>query len=123
MKRYIAMLLFSSVSMAAGTTAQVTWTMPTTYVDNSALPVSDILETVVEWRRTVGGPVEGSVRVAAPAVATTVPVACGDALFTAYVITKSTARFPSAVGLPSSPPVAYATGVACVPKAPGLSVS
>ncbi len=125
----IAVLAFLVLAMvapanAAGTTANVSWTLPATYIDDSALPASDILETVVEWRRTAGGPVVGTVRVATPATSTAVPgLACGDFVFTAWVVTKASAKYPSATGQAYTPPVAYATGVACVPKAPSLTVS
>src|SRR5262245_4445864 len=70
---FLALVIHPSIAVAAGTTAQLSWVMPTSYTDETPLPAADIAETVIEWRRTAAGPVLGTVRVPAPATVTTVP--------------------------------------------------
>ncbi len=109
---------------AAGTVGHVTWVNPTEYTDGSPLAASELKETVIEWRRTAAGPLVGSVRVPAPASSADVPgLACGDFVFVGYSVTRSTATYPNAQGPASAPPVVYATGIACTPKAISLGVS
>jgi hypothetical protein len=110
--------MFAPRALAAGTNANLTWTNPSTYTDESPLPASEIREILIEWRRTAAGPVVGSVRVAGAPQSHTVPgLACGDFVFTVSVVTTASARYPSTTSDPSSPPSAYATGIACRPKA------
>jgi hypothetical protein len=117
-------LVFIAPASAAGPNANLTWTLPTTYTDDSPLPAADIREVLIEWRRTAAGPLVGSVRVAGAVSAHTVPgLACGDFSFAVIVVTTATARYPNTQADPSAP-AAYATGVACRPKpATGLGAS
>lgn len=109
---------------AAGTTANVSWTAPTQYTDNSALPATDIDHYTITWAPATGqsGP-SGSLNVAGNLTSTTVPVACGNTSFTVSVTTSATAKYPNATSAPSNL-VPYATGVTCGPKAvTGVTVS
>ncbi len=105
---------------AAGTTANLSWVHPTTRIDESPLPVAQIRETLIEWRRTAAGPLIGSLRVPAPATTASVPgLVCGDFVFVAYTVAVDAAQSGG-----STPPTNYATAIVCVPKAPtGLSAN
>lgn len=122
---FMLTVAFAPSALAAGTTANLSWTLPSTWSDGSTLSVSDLKETLIEWRRTAAGPVVGSVRVTAPASSVSVPgLACGDFVFTASAVAKSTALYPNSQSASSSPPAAYATGVECRPNPPtGLTAS
>jgi hypothetical protein len=112
----VAVFLFMvmvSPAEAAGTTARLTWTLPTQRIDNSPLPASSIREVVVSWRRTAAGPEVGNVRLAGAVSSADVPgLVCGDFVFTVLVVDQGSLESD-----PSSPPAAYATGIACRPKA------
>lgn len=106
-------LTLCTVARAAGTTANLTWTNPATYVDGSPLPATDIAGYTITW----SGPPSGSLTLTAGSVTTaTVPIACGSVNFTVVVNTTATALYPSTSSSPSSPPAAYATGVKCSPN-------
>lgn len=114
---FLLLTLVTSTAHAAGPTAHVTFVLPTKYIDETPLPLSAIKETLIEWRRVGAGELVGSVRVAAPATAVDVPgLVCGDFVFTGFVITKTDLQ--SGVSNAAN----YPTGIACVPKAPALSV-
>jgi hypothetical protein len=116
LKFLILALLLSPVVFAAGTTANLSWTLPTTYTDGSPLAVADLREIIVEWRRTPLGNVIGSVRVPAPATSVNVPgLVCGNYIFVAYVTTVD-AQSDASNNAP------YATGVKCKPNPVILSV-
>ena len=142
MKRFDAILRFigdvciclaiigisANAALAAGTTANLSWTNPTQYVDNTALPASDIASVTITWAPASGqsGP-SGTLTVASiagvPPVASTVPVPCGNTTFTVAVTTSATAHYPNLTSTPSNA-VPYATGVECGPKAAtGLAVN
>ena len=103
-------ILLAGLALAAGTTATVSWVMPTQHVDGSALPLSDIAKSTIKWSG-------GSLDVAGPATTATVPVPCGDRVFSVSVTTKAGAKYPS-VASDDSDAVTYASGVTCRPKAP-----
>ena len=120
----IALTAFAPAALAAGTSANVSWTAPTQYTDSSTLPATDIASYTISWAPTSGqtGP-SGSLSVTAPALTATVPVPCGNTTFTVTVTTTATAKYPSETSAPSSA-VPYATGVTCGPKAvTGVTVS
>lgn len=134
MKRLLTVLsllcviaLFPPATLAAGTTANLTWTNPTQYTDATALPVGDIAyltilacevnapETCITQKVT---PNNGTVPTTA-----VVPVVCGQYDFTIKVTTTATAVYPNATSGPSNI-VPYASGVNCGPKAvTGLAAS
>jgi hypothetical protein len=125
-----ALVTLCSVAFGAGTTANVSWTAPTAYVDGTALAASDIASYTVSWAPATGqaGP-SGSLKVSPAAGSTavptlaTVPVACGDVTFTVTVTTTASAHYPNMTSAPSSP-VPYATGAQCVPNPPtGVQVN
>jgi len=114
LKRFVFSLLALALTLsvyAAGPTATVSWTPPTAYIDNSALPASDIASYTVSWNG-------GSKTIAAPATTTTVPVPCGSQTFTVLVTTTSSAKYPATSSDPSAP-ITYASGVTCRPNPPG----
>jgi hypothetical protein len=112
----LALLLATTVAIAAGTSATVSWSYPTAYIDGTPLPVSDIAQVTVTWSRTPGGPQVGSVTVAAPALSKVVPgLVCGNFSFSATVTTTATAAYPTSTSDPAGP-VSYATGVSCKPN-------
>jgi hypothetical protein len=120
----VPLLLVIGIAKAAGTTANVAWTMPTSYNDNEVLPLTDIANVTLTWAPASGqaGP-SGTLVVNAPATTATVPVACGSVTFTATVTTTSTAKYPNATSSPSSG-VPYITGITCKPNpATGLTAS
>lgn len=102
-------LVLTAEVWAAGTTATVSWTAPTSYIDNTPLPATDIASYTVLWTggsKTVTG------------LSTTVPVPCGSQTFTVIVTTTATAKYPSSTSDPSAP-ITYASGVTCRPNPPG----
>lgn len=112
-----------AVSFAAGTSAKLSWIAPTTYSDNTPLPVADISSYTITWGPTgvVSGPA-GSTTVPAGTLATSVSVPCGSTAFTIAVTTTATAKYPNTTSGPTSP-VPYASGVSCAPNPPsGLVV-
>lgn len=116
-------LLTTAITIAGGTTAQVSWNAPTTYADGSALPLSDIAHYTLTWAPNAAqsGP-SGSNTPPAGATNVTVPVACGSTTFVLTVTTTPTARYPNATSSPTSG-VPYVTGVSCAPNPPsGLAV-
>lgn len=117
MKKLLTLLALSFVTLtfAAGTTANLSWTAPTAYTDGSALPVADIAFYTITWDTQ-------SVKVTAPAISTVVNVPCGSTAFSATVTTTASAKYPNATSSQAGP-VPYATGIACVPNPPqGLAV-
>lgn len=128
MKRILAALALGllsclCVTYGAGTTANLTWSAPTTYTDGSAIASGDIASYTISWAPASGqsGPT-GTQSATASAVAATVPVACGSVTFTISVTTSSTAKYPNVTSGPSNA-VPYATGVTCTINPPsGLAV-
>jgi hypothetical protein len=110
---FLLLVIFAPAANAAGTVAQLSWTHPTMRIDDTPLALSEIRETLIEWRRTAGGPIVGTLRVAAPANTASAPgLVCGDFVFSAATIANN--------GDSSAPtaPVAYTTEIRCVPKSP-----
>lgn len=116
----LAACLLVGSAHAVGTSATLTWTLPTAYTDGTALPASQIASTVISWTRPTASIATGSVVVDAPGVTVVVPgLVCGDFKFTAHVLTTASATYPSAASAEaSSTPATYATGVACKPNPP-----
>lgn len=120
----VAMLALLAIkAYAAGTTANVSWTAPTTYTDGETLAASDLAYYTIAWSPlSTGGAPAGMLKVIAPAITATVPVPCGGENFTVSVTTSATAKYPNATSAPSGA-VPYASGVACTPNPPtGLTV-
>jgi hypothetical protein len=107
-------------AQAAGPSATLTWSHPVAYTDGSALPASEIKETVLTWRRPNSTAIVGTVRVAAPATSRVVSgLACGNFNFTAQTIVRA-----NDIQSDESSAVLYATGVQCAPNPPtGLVAS
>lgn len=121
-KRILAGLFLIAwvIAQAAGTTANLSWTLPVAYIDGSTLPASAIASTTVEWRRTASGAVVGSVTVVTPAITATVPnLVCGGFVFDAFVTLTATAAVDPGGSSAPSAQANYATGVTCSPNPPG----
>jgi hypothetical protein len=115
---FIAGLLLATAALAAGTTANLSWSFPTEYTDGSSLAVADIQETVIQWRRPNSETVVGSLRVTAPTAAAVATVVCNNYTFTAKIVMKDAAESGE------TGRAAYATGIKCVPNPPsGLTVN
>lgn len=122
MKRFLIslfVLVASTVAFAAGTTANLTWSAPTAYVDGTPLPAGDIDHYTATWSPAAGqtGP-SGSETIPGTAVAATAPVPCGATTFVITVTTTATAHYPNATSGPSSQ-APYVSGVQCSPNPPG----
>lgn len=100
-----------TITFAAGTSAALSWTAPTTYTDGTAIPSGDIAFYTVTWNA-------GTVKVNAPELSAAINVPCGSTAFSVTVTTSATAKYPNATSLPAGP-VPYATGIACAPNPPG----
>lgn len=116
----VALVIIWQVAQAAGTTATVTITWPTAYVDDSALPMSAIQKAVIVWRRPGSTAVAGTVDLTPPSTSIQVQnLICGDFVFQASAVLKTGNRSDE-----SQPPAPYSTGVSCSnPKPPGVGVS
>ncbi|SRR5579871_201968 len=120
---FLAVAIAVPLAHAAGTTATLNWTNPTTYNDCTSPPTGctaiatgDIAGYTISWSRTSGGATVGSLSLTS-GVATTanVPVACGTVFFTIVVNSSATAVYPNTPSNPTNP-VSYATGVTCKPN-------
>lgn len=112
----------SQYAHATGDTARIVVTLPTQYDDDSALPVTDIAEVRLQWFRRNSSILIAERSVSPAQLTFDLPgLKCGDYDFKAFVLTNATAKFPNTGGknVAETP---YATGVACSPKAPGLTV-
>lgn len=124
MKRF-RHLLFSlgclslvTLTLAAGTTAHLSWSAPTTYNDTSPLPATDIDHYTLTWAPPTGQPgPSGSVNVPGTATTATAPIPCGNTTFTLSVTTTATAKYPNATSAPTSP-IPYASNISCTPNPP-----
>lgn len=116
----LLVIIGTQLARAAGPSATLTWTHPVAYTDGSALPVSEIKETLITWRRPNSAVIVGSVRVTAPANSRVVSgLACGNFTFTAQTVVKTLD-----IQSDESSTVIYATGVQCAPNPPsGLVAS
>lgn len=116
----LAGLLSLTLTVTAVTppVAAVSWTLPNSDVDGTALPVSQIAFSTVSWSRTPGGPPVGSLQVKAPGTTASVPLLCGTYQFSVTVTTTPTATYPNATSGPAGP-VSTDTKVPCAPNPPG----
>lgn len=121
-----ALLLVLAIPLAhaAGTSATVTITAPTAYLDGEALPLADLATYTLTWAPAAGqhGPSGSQTITVTAAVQTlTIPVACGSTTFDVLVTTGPGALYPTdPSGL--APAVSYSTGiVTCAPNPPGLA--
>jgi hypothetical protein len=112
-------VLGTAPARAAGTTANLSWTMATQNEDGSTLAPSSIVETIIEWRRPGSSVLVGSLRVPAPATSTVANVICGDYDFVAYTVVAGGVQSAA-----SAPPARYGTTITCRPNPPsGLAAS
>jgi hypothetical protein len=103
-----------SIARAAGASATITWTHPTTSTDGSTLALTEIKETLIIWRRPGNSTVVGSARVPAPSTSTVVTgLVCGSFQFSGATVVKT----DDAASVENTP-TPYATGVACPPSPP-----
>lgn len=114
----------SQCAHAAGDVAHLTWTLPSEYTDDTPLPAQDLATVTVSWfRATDPSKIVGSKSYPAAQLSADIAgMKCGDWQFVALITTTSTAKQPNATSAPAGP-VTYPTGIACVPKAVGLTVS
>lgn len=119
-KIFLGLLLtaYCALASAVGTTANLSWTVPSTYTSGQAMPTTDISFYTINWT----GAFPGTLKVNAPAITANVPVPCGSVTFTITVTTTATALYPNTTSAASNS-VPYASGVTCVPTAPVLSAS
>ncbi len=126
--RSIAIVLCSSLfgvaAFAAGPIATLSWSYPTTYIDSSPLPITDIATVTITWSKTVNGSIVGTKTVAAPATTAQVTgLVCGSDFFRLTVTTTESAQEPSSTSDPTNPAI-YAVGVSCKPNpVTGVTVS
>lgn len=110
---FVLLACVPAVTLAAGTTANLSWTHPTQNIDNTALPVASIKETLIIWKRPGSTVTAGTKRVAAPAASTTVAeLWCGSYEFTAATVLVSGEQSNATAA------VLYNTGIACKPRPP-----
>lgn len=116
-----ALVLFAGAHVfAAGTTANLSWTAPTSYSDGTALPASDIASYTLAWTATSPFAKAGTVSAASSALTATVStLTCGTYNFTITVTTTATAYSPNSSA--TSAPVLYNTGVTCSAPVPSTS--
>ncbi len=107
-----------ALAIGAGIVANLSWTAPTAYLDGTAMPASDIASYTVTY---VYGGKTVTANFPAGTLSTTVSVPCGSTSFEVDVTTTATAVYPNAVSGQSNV-VPYASGVACAPMAPVLTV-
>lgn len=114
----VASILAVSISVASGTSANLSWVAPTAYSDGSALPSGDIDHYTLTWAPGTGqsGP-SGSQNIAGTALAAQVNVPCGSVSFTLSITTGPSAKYPNTTSSPTSA-VPYITGIACTPNPP-----
>lgn len=112
----LACLALTSLSIASGTNANLSWIAPTTY--NDGTPLDAIDHYTLTWSPATGqqGP-SGSLNVPGSSTKITVNLPCGSTSFTVSVTTGPGARYPSTTSSPTNP-VPYATGVSCTPNPP-----
>lgn len=120
--RYLAAVLLwiAGIAQAAGTSAVVTWTLATAYIDSTPLLATDIKETQILWRRPGAVGLEGSVRVAAPTTTRTITsLVCGKYEFYAVTVLNKLDAAGKNIVSAATAVVPYDTGIACViPLAP-----
>ncbi len=103
----------ATLALAAGSTATLTWQLPTQYIDGTALPATDIAFSTVTWVHKINGKT-GTLQFATN-TGTAPGLSCGDYTFSVTVTTSKTAKFPNATSSPSSS-VDYDTGIICAPS-------
>ena len=113
-KLLLSLLLIPGLAFAAGQNAMVSWVLPTTYVDGTLLPATDIAFTSIFYTIN-GAPVH--VVVNAPGTSTTVHMICGSSNFNLTVTTTASAHYPTTTSKPTAN-VFYDTGIKCAPNTP-----
>ncbi|HYM34717.1 MAG TPA: hypothetical protein VET48_04925 [Steroidobacteraceae bacterium] len=107
------LLFLGPSAQAAGVTANVVWTNPTTYNSGETLAASDILQYTICWTRNVTTITGGCITVPAPASSSPVTgFPCGSEAFVVTLTTTPTALHPNTI---SDPGISgrYNTGISC----------
>lgn len=113
LKLFFTFIVLTGLALAAGTSATLTWTLATSYIDGTPLPVSNIKETFIQWYRPGSTTPAGGVHVSAPNSTVVMPnLICGQYNFTAETILNSGPNSDE------SSPVIYDTNVVCKPNPP-----
>lgn len=117
-KSFFLLLAFTAVAFA-DTTAVISWSHPTTYIDGRVLPIGDIKSTTIKWGRTATGPFDlGTVTVNGNATTVTIPnLSCGNYHFVAYTTVTTNEQSKQ------SDAVLKATGVSCNTPNPPTAVT
>lgn len=113
----LAGILTACTAMAAGTTANVSWTAPTVYTDGTALPATDIANYTINWSAASPYAASGSVTAASGLTIVVSSLTCGSYSFTVTVKTTATAYSPNAQS--TTAPFVYNTGIVCTAPKPG----
>lgn len=102
-----------TLSVAAGDTANLSWTLATQDVDGTVVAPEAIVATRITWRRVGSTAVVGTIDVPTPALAKSIAgLSCGQFNFSAQtVVTGSVSD--------ESPTVLYDTQITCKPNPPG----
>lgn len=97
-------------------TWNVSATMPTQYMDNSALPVTDLASYTVVWKLNGGATQTKVVSTGiAATVSTTIPKELGTTCVAMFVTTKATARSPNSSSTQTADVCATFAGIPKVP--------
>jgi hypothetical protein len=113
LKIFIILSAIAGLALAAGNSANLSWTLATANEDGSPLAAASILSTKIVWRRPGTTTIVGSVTVPAPAITATVPnLSCGKFEFSAITLVTGSSSDETAAA-------AYDTKVVCKPNPPG----
>lgn len=119
MKRLLTTALLGLVctaALAAGTTPNATWNLPSLYSSGVALPPSDLASVTLEMKDATGRVLASK---ALPGTATSYVGAnvCGTVYIDVFVTTTATALYPNASSTPTAA-AQYASGIPCIPLPP-----
>ncbi|MDE2097473.1 MAG: hypothetical protein KGL39_09530 [Patescibacteria group bacterium] len=113
----LMLLMACGLALAAGQSANVSWTIPTTYTDGTSMPVSALQGYIVFWQSASAGAPSGEQMVAGGATnAVVIHINCGIVNFTLVSVTTT-----GAMSAPSNV-VNYNTGLQCVNGVSGFKV-
>jgi hypothetical protein len=101
------------------TTANLSWSAPTAYLDGTTLPASDIASYTITYQSSASAtaPVH-TLSFPAGTLSTTVAALCSSTNFTITVTTTASAVYPNATSSQGGP-VPFVSSVNCAPNPPG----